>query len=220
MLLREYFEEIESFDFGAQFSIFSGFSLVLSDMAENETLQNLVVELLSDNNNVFALTGRIHQFLEHPQIDNQIAYDGSLASYLYCLWKADIEAGYFASHGILNTPDLWWSAKLALLVRNEYLDEQISNSLDLQSHKVEPFTFALTGTEHPLFTSLGYSSYSLCELVASPDITRRFVHKRAYYGQVDTKYVSWRSLGGQLVDRQCPNPTHESEILTSYDLGK
>ena len=220
MLLREYFEKIESFDFGAQFSIFSGFSLVLSDMAENETLQQLVAELSSDNCKVFALTERIHQILEHPQIDNQIAYDGSLASYLYCLWNADVEAGYFASLGILNAPDLWWSAKLALLVRNEYLNEQISNSLTLQSHKVEPFVFALTETEFPLFTSLGHFSYSLGALETSPHITRRFEYKRVYYGQFVSKYDSRLSLGGQLVDQQWSNPTQEFQIMMADDLGK
>lgn len=220
MLLRERFEEIESFDFGAQFSIFSGFSLVLSDMAENETLQDLVVELRSDRYNIIALKNRIHQFLKNPQVDSQIAFDGSLASYLYCLWNADIEAGYNASQSILNTPDLWWSAKLALLVRNEYLDEQISNSLDLQSHKVEPFVFAFTGPKRPLFTSFGKSSYSLSVLVASKDMPRRFEYSRFSHPQVVTTYDSWLTAVGQLVGQKWSNPTQEFELMTADDLGK
>ena len=217
MPLREYFDEIESFEFGAQFTIFSGFSLVLSDMFENQTLQKLVAELLSDRYKITALTDRIHQFLENPQIDNQMAFDGSLASYLFCLWKADIEAGYDASHVILNTPDLWWSAKLALLIRNEYLEEQISNSVELWSHKIEPMAFAVTGSENPVFTSLAHSSCFLNELVISPIITREFEYKRSHYPRSVKKYISWKSLGSQMTDQNWSNTTQEFEIVIADD---
>lgn len=215
MPLRKYFEEIESFEFGAQFTIFSGFSLVLSDMSENETLQNLVDELLSDRYKIAAVTDRIHHLLDNPQIDNRMAFDGSLASYLYCLWKAEIEAGYFASQGILDTADLWWSAKLALLVRNEYLNEQISNSLELRSHKIEPYAFALTGPENPSFARFGQSSHLVCMLVSSPNRSRRFERSRVNFGQVLTKYDSWLSEGEQMVEQESSNPTQEFEILTA-----
>lgn len=219
MLLRECFEEIESFEFGSQFTIFSGFSLVLSDMSENETLQNLVDELQSDRYIITALIDRINQLLENPQIDNQIAFDGSLASYLYCLWKADIEAGYFASQRILDTADLWWSAKLALLVRKEYLAEQISNSLNLGSQKVEPFAFLLTGPDDPVNAGIGQSSYLVSMLVTSPNRSNRLVRNRDNFGQIRKTNDSWLSFGGQMVEQKSSNPTQEFEILTAQLCG-
>ena len=111
MTLLKYFEEIESFEFGAQFAIFSGFSLVLSDMAENTTLQELVGELRQDGCKTNALLSRIRHLLQIRPRQDQIAFDGSIASYLYCLRRVDLELGFRASQEILAVPDFWWSAK-------------------------------------------------------------------------------------------------------------
>lgn len=123
MSLNEYFAEIESFEFGAQFSVFSGFRLVLLDLEENETLRELIRELRSDPEKQIVLAKRIQFLLQNRQDFDQIAFDGTLASYIYSLRESDLEKGFLASKDVLNAPDLWWAAKLALLVRREYLEE-------------------------------------------------------------------------------------------------
>ena len=141
--LSEYFEEIESFEFGAQFSVYSGFRLVISDMDENETLQKLVHKLRSDIDRSRILYERIRFLLKNPPLGDQMAFDGSLTSYVYCLWKSDLETGYLASREVLNSPGLWWSAKLALVVRKEYVAEQISKSVHFTSVRGQSVPYEL-----------------------------------------------------------------------------
>lgn len=212
MSLREYFEEIESFEFGAQFAVYSGFNLVLSDMAENETLQKLIGELRSDQHKQVALGKHIQFLSRNRQPDDQIAFDGSLTSYLYCLWKADPDLGYRACQDILEVPGLWWSAKLALLVRKDFLADQISKSVQFRSEKGEPFSFALTGCKSPSFKSLGKHTYFLSGLEALPEITRQFEYKQAFNERVEIHNVSLLSSSGNLCHNDISNPTQEFEI--------
>ena len=154
MGLRKYRDLIETFEFGAQFSIFSGFSLVLAAMEENETLNQLVGELRSSKIWRKALLNLVKVLLRSENTDSQMAFDGCVAAYLYCMWKADLKTGFAASRIILKTPDLWWSAKLALLVRKEYLDDQLSTSVTFQSLRVEPHLYTLHGRESVSYEGL------------------------------------------------------------------
>ena len=212
MSLNEYFVEIESYEFGAQFSVFSGFRLVLSDMDENETLQNLVCTLRSDSDNSRLLRDRLLYLLDTPPLENKLAYDGSLTSYLYCLWRVDLDYGYGASKEILQTPDLWWSAKLALLVRKEYLSEQISNSLELQSDKGDPLSYALTVSQFPLLILLGHYAYDVNASETSPHKARRFVWRHVPFERARNQSVSLRVSCGQLDDQYDSNPTQDFEL--------
>ena len=154
MILRKYRDLIETFEFGAQFSIFSGFRNVLDAMDENETLQQLIGELRSSKVWRKALLNTVKALLNCKSNDSQMAFDGCVAAYLYCLWKADLQTGYDASRIVLTTPDLWWSAKLALLVRREYLDDQLFKSVTFQSISMEPHLYTLPEHENVLVAGL------------------------------------------------------------------
>ena len=212
MSLGEYFEEIESFEFAAQFSVFSGFRLVLLDMDDNETLRKLVLELRADGDNARFLLERIRLLQANPPLEDQIAFDGCLASYLYCLWKSDLEIGYLASQGILNTGDLWWSAKLALLVRNEYLEEQISKKVQFSSDDSALIPYTLT---RPEFISLSnidkYPSYFV---IFEPltDTTSNLKYKGALGNRAKILTHSFGSPFGQLARQDFSCPTQDFEI--------
>ena len=155
MSLLKYRDQIETFEFGAQFAIFSGFRLVLSAMDENETLCQLIGELRSSKIRRKEILDTVMALLTSERSDSQLAFDGSLASYVYCLWKADLVTGYSASMKVLETPNLWWSAKLALHVRKDYLAKQIARSLSLRSDYTEQIVYHLAGANYP---SLGVTA--------------------------------------------------------------
>ena len=212
MSLSEYLEEIESFEFGAQFSVYSGFRLVISDMDENETLQKLVRKLRSDIDRSRILYERVRFLLKNPPLGDQMAFDGSLTSYVYCLWKSDLETGYLASKEVLNSPGLWWSAKLALVVRKKYLDEQISKRVQFKSEKSDPVPYTLTGHEYPSLQNIAKSTNFLVGLEASPETTRRYEYQRALNDRVEIRNLSLESSSGRLVCLDISNPTQEFEI--------
>ena len=195
MSLSEYFEEIESFEFGAQFSVYSGFRLVLSDMDENETLQKLVRKLRSDIDRSRILYERVRFLLENPPLGDQMAFDGSLTSYVYCLWKSDLETGYLASKEVLNSPGLWWSAKLALVVRKKYLDEQILKRVQFTSEKSDPVPYTLTGHEYSSHHDFGQIFYFPGEPEISALITQRYKHQQNSSCRVEIQHVSVSSSG-------------------------
>ena len=118
MPMDKYFSEIETIGFQVQYSIFSGFNLVLSAMSEDTILAQLIGELVDDEgqNKVVALFERIEYLLGNCMIDTEMSYDESVAAYLYCLTKADISTAEKASQRILETGGLWWSVQLALHV--------------------------------------------------------------------------------------------------------
>ena len=158
MALRKFRNLIETYEFGAQFSIFSGFSLVLTAMNENDILQQLIGELADSRRKRKLLFKRIRRLLREERAGNQSASDGSIAAYLYCLWRADLETGYRASLEALKTPGLWWCAKLALLVRSQFLAQQISSSIQFTSVGDGSAKYALSDREHfrPDFTKGAY----------------------------------------------------------------
>ena len=215
MSIIQYFDEIESFEFGAQFSVFSGFRLVLSDMAENETLQELIGELRSDRHKPVALFKRVRFLLRQSQTDDEMAFDGSLAAYLYCLWKSDLEIGYLSGQDILNTPDLWWSAKLALLVRQEYWAEQISSSVHFTSEIGEPIPYPLAGREYESLENPGPYTYFLGTTAASRHIALGFEYQQYSNCRVEIRNDSTELLGGRLVYQDVSNPLQEFEMSSA-----
>ncbi len=118
MPMDKYFSEIETIEFQVQYSIFSGFNLVLSAMSEDTTLAQLIGEMVDDEgqNKVAALYERIEYLLGNCMMDTEMSYDESVAAYLYCLTKADFSIAEKASQRILETGGLWWSVQLALHV--------------------------------------------------------------------------------------------------------
>ena len=191
MTLRNYRDLIETFEFGAQFSIFSGFRLVLAAMDENETLQQLIGELRSSKIWRKALLNLVKAILRSESNDSQIAFDGCIAAYLYCLWKADLSFGYATSNEVLNTRDLWWSAKLALLVRKEFLESQIAKSVKFESLESEPLPYASEGNEYPLHSNSERYTFPQSSLWDSGFEARGVELGQVLTGKTNEEYVEF-----------------------------
>ena len=116
MSLGKYFNEMESIEFEVLFSIYSSFRHVLEEMADNETLQRLTDELISNPAQVSEIHSRIEHLLVEVQANDDLPRDGCIAGYLYCLSKTDMATAMQASKRILETGGLWWSVQLALHV--------------------------------------------------------------------------------------------------------
>jgi len=141
MSLGKYFSEMESVKFEVLFSIFSSFRHVLAEMAENETLQRLIDELIANPSLVKELHARLEHLLVEVQANDDIPRDGCIAGYLYCLWKTDLASAFEASKAVLEFGGLWWSVQLALHV-SDYVS-QIMESVHFTSSISEtysPFT--------------------------------------------------------------------------------
>ena len=212
MALRKYRDLIETFEFGAQFSIFSGFRLVLAAMDENETLQQLIGELHSGQEIRNALFQRVRDLLQSGSADSQMAFDGIISAYLYCLWKSDLESGYLASTEVLKTPDLWWSAKLALLVRKEYLNDQIAKSINLRSDYFEQIAYALAGKKHHSSRALAMYSQVRDIFSATLDNTRLYEGGQGSSEPVDVQHVSLLASSVQLAEEKISNPSQQFEL--------
>lgn len=212
MELRKYRDFIETFEFGAQFSIFSGFRLVLSAMDENETLQQLIGELRSSKIWRKSLLNLVKALLRSERADSQMAFDGCIAAYVYCLWKADLETGYFASTEVLKTPDLWWSAKLALLVRKEYLAEQISTSVDCTSLTGNLVSIVLTGHEYHSDGRRGRYSYFAIAFDDLPAIAPCYDYPRSSRDRIEIDDMSLTSSSGLIHYGEKLVPTDEFEM--------
>lgn len=116
MSLDRFFQKIETIEFQVQYSIFSGFNLVLSAMAEDELLRHLM-ELLAqgdDKQYIRDVAERIELLLQEYDIDGDMPFDESVAAYLYCLWKVDPAAALEASETVLDAGGQWWSVQLAM----------------------------------------------------------------------------------------------------------
>ncbi len=215
MALRKYRDLIETFEFGSQFSIFSGFRLVLASMDENETLQQLIGELRSSKTWRKALLNVVKAILRCERNDSQMAFDGCIAAYLYCLWKADLRTAYAASKEILNTSDLWWSAKLALHVRSEYLAEQISKSVQSSSETGEPIPYTLTELKAAETQSNFHFSLFSEAVQYTPSLLRRYAHGRGSKFNVKHVLASFDSPSPQLTSQGESNPVQHVEIAVA-----
>ena len=116
MSLDRFFREIETIEFQVQYSICSGFNLVLSAMSEDELLGQLMDELAQgdDKLNVRDVAGRIELLLQEYELGVGMPIDESIAAYLYCLWKADPATALEASKSVLEAGGQWWSVQLAM----------------------------------------------------------------------------------------------------------
>lgn len=118
MLLDRFFQEIETIEFQIQYSICSGFNLVLSAMSEDELLRQLIDLLAHDDYKPYVgdVAERIELLLQAYDLDGDMPIDESVAAYLYCLWKADMTTALEASQNVLDAGGQWWSVQLALHV--------------------------------------------------------------------------------------------------------
>jgi len=107
------FEAIESLEFIVQFSVLSGFTVLLRAFANDATVEGLRAKLDAHPDVGPSVFNRINQVLTKSDVE---LYDESIAAYLFCLWKADLPLALKASERILETGGLWWSGQLALHV--------------------------------------------------------------------------------------------------------
>lgn len=212
MALRRYQDLIETFEFGAQFSIFSGFRLVLVAMDENETLQQLIGELKSSKIWREALVDVVKALLKGERTEGHMAFDSCIAAYIYCLWKADLETGYIASTEVLKAADLWWSAKLALLVRKEYVNDQIVKSINLRSDHFDQMAYSLEGKRFRYSRSLAMYSQIRDLFPASQDITRLYKGGQDSSDRIRVQNVSLVLSSVCLAEDNVSNPSQEFEL--------
>lgn len=125
MSLNRFFQEIETIEFQVQYSICSGFNLVLSAMSEDELLRQLMDRLAQgdDKQHVRRVAERIKLLLQEYDIDGDMPIDESIAAYLYCLWKVDTATALEASKRILDAGGQWWSVQLAMHILQQAQSE-------------------------------------------------------------------------------------------------
>ena len=116
MSLDRFFREIETIEFQVQYSICSGFNLVLSAMSEDELLRQLMDVLAQDDGKQYIndVAGRIEGLLQKYELGVGMPIDESVAAYLYCLWKVDPATALEASRSVLEAGGQWCSVQLAL----------------------------------------------------------------------------------------------------------
>lgn len=121
MSLDKFFREIETIEFQIQYSIFSGFNLVLSAMSEDELLRQLMDVLGQDGDKQYVkdVADRIELLLREYDIDGDMPIDESVAAYLFCLWKVDPATALEASKTVLDAGGQWWSVQLALHIQQQ-----------------------------------------------------------------------------------------------------
>ena len=110
------FKTIESLDFIVQFSVLSGFTLLLRAFANDATVEALRSKMSAQPDACQSVANRINQVLTKSDVE---LYDESIAAYLFCLWKADLPIAHKASERILETGGLWWAVQLALHIIKE-----------------------------------------------------------------------------------------------------
>ena len=105
------FETIESLEFIVQFSVLSGFTLLLRAFANDATVEAMRSKMSAKPDTCQLVANRINQVLMKSDAE---LYDESIAAYLYCLWKVDTGIALTASNKILEAGGQWWSVQLAL----------------------------------------------------------------------------------------------------------
>ena len=114
----------------------------------------------------------------------------------------------------LKTPDLWWSAKLALLlaVRKEYLNDQIAKSINLRSDYFEQIAYALPGKKY--HSSRAFAMYSQIRDIfpTTQDNTRLYEGGQDSSEPVDVQNVSLLASSVQLAEEKISNPSQRFEL--------
>ncbi len=111
MSIAKDFEAIESLEFIVQFSVLSGFNLLLRALADDAIVEALRLKLNGQPDACQLVSNRINQVLKKSDVE---LYDESIAAYLFCLSKVDLPIAHKASKRILDAGSLWWSVQLAL----------------------------------------------------------------------------------------------------------
>lgn len=111
MSIAKDFETIESLEFIVQFSVLSGFNLLLRALADDATVEALRLKLNGQPDACQLVSNRINQVLKKSDVE---LYDESIAAYLFCLSKVDLPIAHKASKRILEAGGLLWAVQLAL----------------------------------------------------------------------------------------------------------
>ncbi len=111
MSIAKDFETIESLEFIVQFSVLSGFNLLLRALADDATVEALRLKLNGQPDACQLVSNRIDQILKKSDVE---LYDESIAAYLFCLSKEDLPIAHKVSKRILEAGGLFWAAQIAL----------------------------------------------------------------------------------------------------------
>lgn len=114
MNLEELFRKIEGSYFSANINVVSGFKVLLLALREDELLKELIGVLRESPENKQIVLERLASLLnknDHPEYAHP--YDAAITAYLYVLSQTDNLLTQQAIEHILQTPRLWWAAKLA-----------------------------------------------------------------------------------------------------------
>ena len=121
MSLESIFEELEGKQFAAEMRVIAGFKVLLGALEDDYLVQQLI-SLLSESDSAREYTiSRISKLLsENDEPDYLHPFDGAIAGYLFALNAVDPKQAHQVSQVVLDTPQLWWSRRLANRISKEF----------------------------------------------------------------------------------------------------
>ena len=177
MSLKSCFDEIESLQFQTKLSVVGGLDILQLVLEQNSTIKDLIARLETDPRDRKRLFERIGQLLRKVDSETELSYDESIAAYLYCLKRHDLNLARMASHSIWKMGGLWWSAQIAHQIIE--FTGQIEESLDFASdaNNIQNFVW---GAPAPELVVKGVSNTFIHE----------FAEQRAFLEPIELSFAS------------------------------
>lgn len=112
--IESLFKEIESLQFSATLNLASGLSVARSILEQNITIQQLSREISNSSTKQYLVFKKLLTLLPlNPEPEYAHPHDAAIAAYLYVLSLIPSKLGLLAVEKVLQTPQLWWSRRLA-----------------------------------------------------------------------------------------------------------
>ena len=112
---------IESVEYDAKMSVFSGFNSFLSAVQEEPIIHHLITILSEDDS---ARQAVFQHFLYLLPLNSDLGYahpyDIALSSYLYALEQTDTALASEAAKAVVQRKDLSWSRRLAQTIQENH----------------------------------------------------------------------------------------------------
>ncbi len=143
MMLKGYFEEIESVKFSAVMNAASGFRNFHNALAEDDTVRAIIFHMRQnphDSSNVITRFLDLLDKNDNPEFAHP--YDAALAGYLYILKDVSPQRALYVARHALKNQQLWWTKKLAEQVQRTVIkDVSFANeSASITSHEYQVFS--------------------------------------------------------------------------------
>jgi hypothetical protein len=118
MNLAELLEQIEGRIFDAHLNTASGFGVLLMALERSEVLNELIAELRRQPQSKQIAFQHLTDLLKaNDEPEYAHPYDAAIAGYLFALSCTDTKLTCEAIEAVLQTPQLWWSRRLAKYIR-------------------------------------------------------------------------------------------------------